>query len=97
MPSYASRFNIIATAWLKLTRDMTLLQGSTNLEHIQIIKKAGGKLTDSYLDEGTSTYNPAALNETDFSHGSGFILDKTIGTNCPKRLENAKILIANTC
>jgi T-complex protein 1 subunit beta len=28
------------------------LQGSTDLEHIQIIKKLGGKLTDSYLDEG---------------------------------------------
>jgi T-complex protein 1 subunit beta len=27
---------------------------------------------------------------------TGFILDKTIGVNCPKRLENAKILIANT-
>ncbi|GAC77109.1 chaperonin complex component, TCP-1 beta subunit [Moesziomyces antarcticus T-34] len=53
------------------------LKGSTNLEHIQIIKKAGGKLTDSYLDEG-------------------FILDKKIGTNCPKSLNNAKILIANT-
>lgn len=26
----------------------------------------------------------------------GFILDKAIGVNCPKRLENAKILIANT-
>lgn len=53
------------------------LKGSTNLENIQIIKKVGGKLTDSYLDEG-------------------FILDKRIGTNCPKRLEKAKILIANT-
>ncbi|GHJ88655.1 hypothetical protein NliqN6_5057 [Naganishia liquefaciens] len=53
------------------------LKGSTDLEHIQIIKKVGGKLTDSYLDEG-------------------FILDKTIGVNCPKRIENAKILIANT-
>lgn len=28
---------------------------------------------------------------------AGFILDKTIGVNCPKRIENAKILIANTC
>lgn len=28
------------------------LQGSIDLEHIQIIKKVGGKLTDSYLDEG---------------------------------------------
>jgi len=53
------------------------LQGSTDLDHIQIIKKVGGKLTDSYLDEG-------------------FILDKAIGSNCPKRLENARILIANT-
>ncbi|ORY23539.1 chaperonin Cpn60/TCP-1 family [Naematelia encephala] len=53
------------------------LKGSTDLEHIQIIKKVGGKLTDSYLDEG-------------------FILDKTIATNSPKRIENAKILIANT-
>jgi T-complex protein 1 subunit beta len=30
----------------------TVLQGSTDLDHIQIIKKVGGKLTDSYLDEG---------------------------------------------
>ncbi|EIW81821.1 hypothetical protein CONPUDRAFT_143490 [Coniophora puteana RWD-64-598 SS2] len=53
------------------------LKGSTDLEHIQIIKKVGGKLTDSYLDEG-------------------FILDKTIAVNSPKRIENANILIANT-
>ncbi|KAL9030334.1 MAG: hypothetical protein Q9196_001529 [Gyalolechia fulgens] len=53
------------------------LQGSTDLSHIQIIKKAGGKLNDSYLDEG-------------------FILDKRIGVNQPKRLEKARILIANT-
>ena len=26
----------------------------------------------------------------------GFILDKTIATNSPKRMENAKILVANT-
>ncbi|CCG80821.1 T-complex protein 1 subunit beta [Taphrina deformans PYCC 5710] len=53
------------------------LKGSTNLESIQIIKKIGGKLHDSFLDEG-------------------FILEKTIGTNQPKRIENAKILVANT-
>jgi len=46
-------------------------------DHIQIIKKAGGKLSESYLDEG-------------------FILDKKIGVNQPKRLEKAKILVANT-
>ena len=74
---------------------LTYGQGSTNLEHIQIIKKVGGKLTDSYLDEG------AHLSPQDIFRSLksrvGFILDKTIGTNCPKRLENAKILIANTC
>jgi len=53
------------------------LKGSTNLDSIQIIKKAGGRLTDSYLDDG-------------------FILDKKIGVNQPKRIENANILIANT-
>jgi T-complex protein 1 subunit beta len=53
------------------------LQGSTDLTSIQVIKKAGGKLSDSYLDEG-------------------FILDKRIGVNQPKRLEKAKILVANT-
>lgn len=53
------------------------LKGSTNLEHIQIIKKVGGQLSDSFLDEG-------------------FILDKKFGVNCPKKVTNAKILIANT-
>lgn len=62
----------------KLAVDAVLrLNGSTNLDHIQIIKKAGGRLVDSYLDEG-------------------FIMDKRIGVNQPKRLENANILIANT-
>jgi len=28
------------------------LQGSTNLESVQIIKKPGGSLIDSFLDEG---------------------------------------------
>lgn len=53
------------------------LKGSGNLEAIQIIKKAGGSLKDSFLDEG-------------------FILDKKIGIGQPKRIENAKILVANT-
>ena len=56
---------------------MLRLKGSVDLSHIQIIKKEGGKLSDSYLDEG-------------------FILDKRIGVNQPKRLEKAKILCANT-
>ncbi|KAL7750133.1 T-complex protein 1 subunit beta [Sorochytrium milnesiophthora] len=62
----------------KLAVDAVLrLKGSTDLNNIQIIKKAGGRLMDSYLDEG-------------------FILDKKIGVNCPKRMENVKIMVANT-
>ncbi|KAF4316443.1 hypothetical protein BBO99_00008496 [Phytophthora kernoviae] len=62
----------------KLAVDAVLrLKGSSNLDYIQIIKKAGGSLRDSYLDEG-------------------FILDKKIGVGQPKRIENAKILVANT-
>ncbi|KAM7116057.1 LOW QUALITY PROTEIN: T-complex protein 1 subunit beta-like [Molossus nigricans] len=53
------------------------LKGSGNLEAIHVIKKLGGSLADSYLEEG-------------------FLLDKKIGVNQPKRIENAKILIANT-
>jgi len=53
------------------------LKGSNNLDHIQILKKAGGQLRDSYLEDG-------------------FLLDKTIGVGQPRRIENAKILIANT-
>ena len=37
----------------KLAVDAVLrLQGSTNLDHIQVIKKTGGRLIDSFLDEG---------------------------------------------
>ncbi|KAJ9511389.1 hypothetical protein QJQ45_029795 [Haematococcus lacustris] len=53
------------------------LKGSGNLEAIHIIKKTGGTLYESYLDEG-------------------FILDKKIGVGQPKRIENARILVANT-
>jgi T-complex protein 1 subunit beta len=53
------------------------LKGKGNLECIQILKKCGGSLRDSFLAEG-------------------FILDKKIGVGQPKRVENAKILVANT-
>jgi T-complex protein 1 subunit beta len=53
------------------------LQGSGNLDHIQIIKLPGGSMRDSYLDDG-------------------FLLEKTVGVGQPKRVENCKILLANT-
>jgi len=56
---------------------MLRLKGGTDLANIQLIKKIGGRLQDSYLEEG-------------------FILDKKIGVGQPKRIENARILVANT-
>ena len=47
------------------------------LDAIHVLKKAGGALGDSFLDEG-------------------FILDKAIGVGQPRRVQNAKILVANT-
>jgi T-complex protein 1 subunit beta len=62
----------------KLAVDAVLrLKGSGELTAIQLIKKTGGTLEDSFLDEG-------------------FLLDKKPGVHQPKRVENAKILIANT-
>jgi T-complex protein 1 subunit beta len=62
----------------KLAVDAVMrLRGSGNLDAIHILKKQGGTLSDSFLDEG-------------------FILDKKIGVNQPKRIENAKIMVANT-
>jgi T-complex protein 1 subunit beta len=64
--------------FVELAVDAVLrLKGSTNLDNIQIIKNAGGRMQDSYLDEG-------------------FILEKKFGVNQPKRIVNAKILVANT-
>eukprot|EP01024_Parvocaulis_polyphysoides_P030573 TRINITY_DN27838_c0_g1_i1.p1 TRINITY_DN27838_c0_g1~~TRINITY_DN27838_c0_g1_i1.p1 ORF type:complete len:555 (-),score=98.80 TRINITY_DN27838_c0_g1_i1:594-2117(-) len=53
------------------------LKGKTDLEAIHILKKAGGTLKESFLDEG-------------------YILDKKIGVGQPKKMENVKILVANT-
>ncbi|XP_012254940.2 T-complex protein 1 subunit beta [Athalia rosae] len=53
------------------------LKGSGNLSAIQIIKKRGATLADSFLDEG-------------------FLLDKKPGVHQPQRVQDARILIANT-
>lgn len=53
------------------------LKGSGNLDYIQVLKKPGGSLSDSFLEDG-------------------FVLNKSFGIGQPRRLENAKILIANT-
>jgi T-complex protein 1 subunit beta len=53
------------------------LKGSGNLDYIQVIKKPGGSLCDSFLEDG-------------------FVLNKSFGIGQPRRVTNAKILIANT-
>lgn len=70
--------NVYKEHFAKICVDAVLrLKGSTDLEMIHIIKKQGGSVFDSFLDEG-------------------FILEKKIGVGQPKRIEDAKILIANT-
>lgn len=44
---------------------------------VQVIKKPGGTIADSFLEEG-------------------FVLDKSFGVGQPRRVENPRILIANT-
>lgn len=62
----------------KLAVDAVLrLKGSGSLAAIQIIKKRGATLANSFLD-------------------NGFLLDKKAGVHQPQRIQNAKILIANT-
>jgi T-complex protein 1 subunit beta len=63
---------LAVNAILRLRKSPTV-----NIEMIHLIKKPGGRLQDSYLDDG-------------------FILDKKIGIGQPKRITNAKILVANT-
>lgn len=53
------------------------LKGSGNLDYIQVIKKPGGSLSDSFLE-------------------NGFVLNKSFGIGQPRKITNAKILIANT-
>jgi T-complex protein 1 subunit beta len=70
--------NIDSTHFAKLAVDAVLrLKGTGNLESINIIKKIGGTMEDSFLAEG-------------------FLLAKKIGLGQPKRIENAKVLVANT-
>merc|ERR1711871_1109631 len=62
----------------KLAVDAVLrLKGSGNLDYIQVIKKPGATLADSFLEDG-------------------FVLNRSFGVGQPRRIENAKILIANT-
>jgi T-complex protein 1 subunit beta len=46
------------------------LKGSIDLEHIQVIKKVGGKLTDSYLDEGKRPIHLSCARKFDFLQDS---------------------------
>lgn len=63
---------ICVNAILKIKEDP-----KATLDSIQIIKKLGGSMEQSFLD-------------------NGFLLDKRPGMNQPRRVENAKILLANT-
>mmetsp|Transcript_25104 Transcript_25104/g.22822 ORF Transcript_25104/g.22822 Transcript_25104/m.22822 type:complete len:547 (+) Transcript_25104:35-1675(+) len=70
--------NVEKDHFARLAVDAVLrLKGSGNLDYIQVIKKPGGSLSDSFLADG-------------------FVLNKSFGIGQPRRVVNAKILIANT-
>uniref|UniRef100_A0A7S1HX66 CCT-beta n=1 Tax=Eutreptiella gymnastica TaxID=73025 RepID=A0A7S1HX66_9EUGL len=70
--------NIDTDHFAELAVDAVLrIKVSGNLESINIIKKIGGSMNESFLADG-------------------FLLAKKIGLGQPKRIENAKILVANT-
>ena len=64
--------NICVDAIMKIRADP-----KATLESIQIIKKLGSSMADSFLD-------------------NGFLLNKSPGQNQPRRVENARVLLANT-
>merc|ERR1712142_307628 len=64
--------NICVDAIMKIKSDP-----KATLESIQIIKKLGSSLADSFLD-------------------NGFLLNKSPGQNQPRRVENARVPLANT-
>uniref|UniRef100_A0A1I7XTU4 T-complex protein 1 subunit beta n=1 Tax=Heterorhabditis bacteriophora TaxID=37862 RepID=A0A1I7XTU4_HETBA len=73
------------------------LKGSGNLDAIQIIKKLGGSMNESYLDEGIIFhFNYLYFKMLIITYILGFLLEKLPGMYQPKRMEKAKILIANT-
>lgn len=61
-----------------------------------MVKKLGGNMTDSYLDEGESIAIMTWKTDGIVRILLGFLLDKRPGMHQPKRIENANILIANT-
>ena len=83
----------------KMAVDAVLrLKKSGNLDAIQITKVRGGTLQESFLDEGNLIKSIFFINifVTNYTFFSGFLLNKKPGVRQPKKIENARILIANT-
>merc|ERR1719204_2607893 len=64
-------------SFAEIAVDAVLRIGKNTLQQIQIIKKPGAQLKDSFL-------------------APGFILNKSFGLGQPKRIENARVMVANT-
>lgn len=46
---------------VSVVSECAVMQGTGNLDSIQVIKKLGGGLQDSYLDEGKRYVNPLSV------------------------------------
>ncbi|KAJ1945637.1 T-complex protein 1 subunit beta [Kickxella alabastrina] len=72
------------------------LKGSTNLDRIQIIKKAGGKVSDSYLSDGFILNKKIGVNQPRLVKGAKILVANTPMDTDKVKVFGAKIKVSDT-
>ncbi|KAJ1723728.1 T-complex protein 1 subunit beta [Coemansia erecta] len=72
------------------------LKGSTNLDRIQIIKKAGGKVSDSYLSDGFILNKKIGVNQPRLIKGAKILVANTPMDTDKVKVFGAKIKVSDT-
>ncbi|KAJ1883477.1 T-complex protein 1 subunit beta [Coemansia sp. RSA 1722] len=72
------------------------LKGSTNLDRIQIIKKTGGKVSDSYLSDGFILNKKIGVNQPRLVKGAKILVANTPMDTDKVKVFGAKIKVSDT-
>ncbi|KAJ2786393.1 T-complex protein 1 subunit beta [Coemansia interrupta] len=72
------------------------LKGSTNLDRIQIIKKTGGKVSDSYLSDGFILNKKIGVNQPRLIKGAKILVANTPMDTDKVKVFGAKIKVSDT-
>ncbi|KAJ2477469.1 T-complex protein 1 subunit beta, partial [Coemansia sp. RSA 1694] len=72
------------------------LKGSTNLDRIQIIKKTGGKVSDSYLSDGFILNKKIGVNQPRLIKGARILVANTPMDTDKVKVFGAKIKVSDT-